>query len=128
MADATVEFFDGLTRRGRDARVAKVDGTLGFDLVGDGYQKHWFVEVRRGYIAVSREPRQVECVLHSPLALFNKIIAGEDNAIAALLRGAVTADGDLRLLFQFQRLMPGPPGARDPRHRRAADAKGPGRG
>lgn len=124
MADPTTEFFEGLMRRGHDARVEKVDGTLGFDLVGDGCRNCWFVEVRRGDILVSREPRQVQCVLHSTLALFNKIVTGEDNAVAALLRGAVTADGDLRLLFQFQRLMAGPPGARDPRRRRAAGAGG----
>ena len=49
-------------------------------------------------------------------ALFQRLANGEVNAMAALLRGAIAVEGDPQLLVMFQRLLPGPPGSRDPRH------------
>lgn len=124
MVDPTTDFFEALKRREYDARVRMVSGTLSFDIDGSEGQGPWFVAIDRGGINVSREPREPDCVVRAGRALFNGIVAGEDNAIAALLRGAVTADGDLQLLIQFQRLMPPPPGARDPRQRRPNGEEG----
>ena len=39
--------------------------------------------------------------------VFDAIVSGEMNALAATLRGAVVIEGDLGLLARFQRLFPG---------------------
>jgi hypothetical protein len=44
--------------------------------------------------------------------LFEKLITGEENAIAATLRGALVCAGNVELLFAIQRIFPGPPRAR----------------
>jgi putative sterol carrier protein len=55
--------------------------------------------------------------------LFERIVDGEVNATAAVLRGAVTIDGDMELLVQLQKLFPGAP----PKRRRQRNGAG-GRG
>jgi putative sterol carrier protein len=40
--------------------------------------------------------------------LFGRMASGKVNAFAAVLRGAITIEGDPRLLVLFQRLLPGP--------------------
>jgi hypothetical protein len=41
--------------------------------------------------------------------LFDGVVTGQTNAMAALLRGEVTFDGDPELMLLFQRIFPGPP-------------------
>jgi hypothetical protein len=117
MADRTAEFFEALARRGHEQRLAKVDGTLRFDLERDGRPEYWFVDVRRGDVNAWRtpEPLPADCVLRTTQAWFDRFVTGADAVLAALLRAEAVAEGNLQLMFQFQRLMPNPPGARDPR-------------
>lgn len=124
MADPTAEFFDDLARRGFDARLGTVTGTIGFDLDDGEDHSHWVVAIDRGHIAVSAEPRTADCVLHATRAQFNAIILGQDSALAAMFRGATTTEGNLQLLLYFERLLPAAAGARDPRDRRPAAWKG----
>jgi putative sterol carrier protein len=42
-------------------------------------------------------------------AIFDRIVKGEANAMAAFLRGAIDLEGDRGLLLAFQRVFPGPP-------------------
>ena len=44
--------------------------------------------------------------------LFQRLITGEENAIAATLRGALVCAGNVELLFAIQRIFPGPPSKR----------------
>jgi hypothetical protein len=117
MADPTAEFFAALARRGHDQRLAKVDGAVRFDLDRDGQPEHWFVDVRRGAVNAWRtpEPMPADCVLRTSRAWFDKFVTGAEGVLAALLRADAVAEGNLQLMFYFQRLMPDPPGARDPR-------------
>jgi putative sterol carrier protein len=41
-------------------------------------------------------------------ALFEQIVTGEENAMAAVLRGEIGIEGKPQLLVFFQRLFPGP--------------------
>ena len=120
MADHTAEFFDALAQRGHEPLLAKVNGTLRFDLAQDGRSEHWLVEVRRGDVNACRtpEPRPADCVLRTTHAWFDRFVTGADDVLAALLRADAVAEGNLQLMFHFQRLMPNPPGAHDPRERR----------
>jgi len=69
----------------------------------------WFVSVSDGKIAVSRANGDADCVVRTSRELFDGIASGEVNAMAALLRDELTAEGDLELLMLVQRLFPGPP-------------------
>jgi putative sterol carrier protein len=112
MTDATAQFFGELESRGHDPRLAKVRGTLRFDLADAKRTTRWLVAVDRGAIAVSHRNAKADCVIRADKATFDGIAAGEVNAFASVLRGALRVDGERELLVLFQRLFPGPPGRR----------------
>jgi hypothetical protein len=108
--DATTEFFRELQAHGHEPSLAKVSGTLRFDIVDDGAAaSHWLVSLEKGEIAVSRKNARADCVLRTDRATFDGVASGRLNAFAALLREAVSTQGDVGLLVLFQRLFPPPP-------------------
>jgi putative sterol carrier protein len=109
MTHAGAGFFDELQRRGHEPALEKERGLLRFDLRNGGKTARWLVSVDRGDVNVSHKSSRADCVVRMDQALFDRIVNGEANAIAALLRGAFEAEGDLSLLAAFQRLFPGPP-------------------
>jgi hypothetical protein len=115
MADPTEVFFEGLERRGHVPLLERVEGSVRFDLSQDGRVEHWMLRVDRGDVTLSREEGPADAVVATRRELFNGVTKGEVNAVAALLRGAIVAEGDLRLILLLDRLLPGPPGARGPR-------------
>jgi len=112
VADSAAHFFDGLASRGHEPLLAKASGTLRFELVDGRKTERWFVEVRKGDIAVSRRNAPADCVVRGERALFERIAQGRQNATAALLRGALEVEGTVGLLVLFQKLLPGPPRSR----------------
>jgi putative sterol carrier protein len=115
MADATTEFFDVLARRGHEPMLEKVRATIRFDFANGGRTERWLVSVDKGDLAVSRRNAKADCVIRTDRALFQRLVNGEVNAMAALLRGAIAVEGDPQLIVMFQRLLPSPPGSRDSR-------------
>jgi putative sterol carrier protein len=109
MSDAILEFFQELGRRGPEPLLAKVTGSVRFDLVDDGRTDRWLVAVDKGNIAVSHKGGPADCTIRTDRALFERLCRGEENAIAAVLRGALVCAGDIELLFAIQRIFPGPP-------------------
>jgi hypothetical protein len=109
MADATNEFFEGLEARGHEPLLENASGSLRFDTTDNGRRSRWFVEVAKGDLKVSHRNAKADCVVRGDKALFDAIVVGKENAVAAFLRGAITVDGSRQLLVQFQRLFPGPP-------------------
>jgi putative sterol carrier protein len=94
-----------------------VIGTVQFDLTdADGTTDHWLVSVNRGDITVSQQKdlslSKADCTIRSDKKLFEQLIKGEENAIAATLRGAIICLGNVELLFAIQRIFPGPPSKR----------------
>jgi putative sterol carrier protein len=118
MADTTEQFFEQLGRRGHEPLLEHATGTLRFDLANGKRMDHWLVSIRKGDVAVSHESSEADVVVTTDRALFDSLASGEQNAMAALLRGAVGVEGRVQLLAQFQRLLPGPPKSR--RRRRTA--------
>ena len=112
MTDATAEFFDALVERGHEPLLEKATGTLRFDLRDGKKTDRWLVTVVKGDLAVSRRNLRADCVVSADKALFDGIASGKTNAMAALLRGAMSVEGDVQLLVLFQRLLPGPPRSR----------------
>ena len=113
MTDATMEFFDELGRRGHEPLLEKVTATVRFDLVQGERTDHYLVAVKKGDVAVAHENAEADCVIRADRALFDDIAGGEENAMAAALRGALGFQGDPHVLLSFQRLFPGPSSSHD---------------
>ena len=113
MATTIEGFFQELIAEGHQPLLGKVQGTIGFDLVdNDGEVDHWLVRVDRGHFMISQPNSPADCVIRADKALVEQLIKGEENAIAATLRGAIVCTGDVELLFAIQRIFPGPPSQR----------------
>jgi putative sterol carrier protein len=108
MKDPAEEFFDKLNRRGHEPLLQKANGTIRFDMVDGKGKSSWFVAIKKGDVTVSRAKGRADCTFTADKALFEGIMSGEVNAMAALLRGELGIEGDLALLALFQRLFPGP--------------------
>jgi hypothetical protein len=119
--DATSRFFGELANRGYEPLLHGASGSVRFELSEGGDTERWLVIVKRGRATVSHAASRADCLVRTDRALFNGIVTGEVNAMAAMLRGDVVIDGDPELLMLFQRLIPGPPEHMDPSMRRGAD-------
>ena len=117
--DATAEFFAALVERGHEPLLEKATVTLRFDLKDANKTDRWLVSIVKGDLAVSRQNLRADCVASADKALFDDIVSGKTNALAAMLRGAISIEGDTQPLVLFQRLFPGPPRSR--RRRPTAD-------
>jgi putative sterol carrier protein len=109
MTDAASGFFERL----RDEHVAlptRATGVMRVEIADGKRTESWLVAVDKGKVEVSRGKGKADAVLRGDRTLFDGMAAGEVNAFAAALRGAVAIEGDPRLLVLFQRLLPGPPG------------------
>jgi putative sterol carrier protein len=108
MTDATTEFFDELGRRGHEPLLEKAAGTIRVDLEHGKRTERWRVAIDKGDVVVSRGNGEADCVVRVDRELFDVIVAGNSNAMAAMLRGAISVEGDRQLVVLFQRLLPGP--------------------
>ncbi|MGE5826859.1 MAG: SCP2 sterol-binding domain-containing protein [Micromonosporaceae bacterium] len=107
MADIAEEFFTRLGQRSPEPLLRRATGTIRFDLDnGDGTQR-WFVAMAKGEVTVARRGTKADSVLHADKAIFERVLTGELNAMAAALRGAVRIEGDPELFVLFQRVLPG---------------------
>jgi putative sterol carrier protein len=109
MPEASADFFERLKQRGHEPLLDKVTGTVRFELTNGKTAERWLVNLDRGDIAVSQKGGKADCTARMPEALFNEIATGRENAMAAVLRGAVIVEGNPELLILLQRLFPGPP-------------------
>jgi putative sterol carrier protein len=115
MADATAEFFAALAERKHEPLLEKASGTIRFDRKDGKRTDRWSVTIKKGDVAVSRRNVRADCVVSTDRALFDAIASGKTNGFAALLRGAMSVEGNVQLLVMFQRLFPGPRRTRKPR-------------
>jgi predicted lipid carrier protein YhbT len=113
MADKIEEFFREQVDRGHQPLLGKVKGTVQIDLVdGPGGAEHWLVGIDRGDVTVSHAEGSADCTIRTDRALFERLVQGRENAMAAMLRGAMVCSGDVELLLAIQRIFPGPPNQR----------------
>jgi putative sterol carrier protein len=104
LTTSTVEridaFFDQLAKRGHVPLLDHVNGTLEFDI--DGADRRWLT-IDRGDLLVSHDAVPTDCVLICDPDTFMRIISGEQNLVAATMRGSVRVAGDLALGLSIQR-------------------------
>ena len=108
MADATTQFFQRLESRGHEPLLEKATGSVRVDLTDNGRRSRWLIEIAKGDLAVSHKNAKADCVIRTDKATFERIVAGKENAVAAVLRGAIDIEGSQQLLVLFQRLVPSP--------------------
>ena len=108
MADATARFFDGIGQVDQGPTLGRTSGSLRIELEGDGDVELWRVELHRGEVIVSRASGPADCVVRTTADLFEDLVLGRANAMAATLRGELVLGGNPGLLVRFQRLFPAP--------------------
>jgi hypothetical protein len=108
-ADPTQAFFKALEARGHEPLLGNVTGTLRVEVVDGDTLEHWHIDVNKGSVRVTRKNTRAGAVVRIPRALCDQIASGRENAMAAMLRGELVPEGDLRLVMLFSRLFPGPP-------------------
>ena len=108
VSSPTNAFFDELSRRGQDPALGRRSASLEFDIIDGKRHERWLVVVTKGDVDVTRDGGQADCVLHVDRALFDDMVEGRRNGMAAILRGAVKLEGDLGALALLLRLVPSP--------------------
>jgi putative sterol carrier protein len=106
--DPTARFFAELSAREHEPLLRKASGSMRFEIVDGRKTRRWLVAVERGDITVASRGSEADCVVRAEKALFDKVVSGRLNAVAAVLRGDLEVAGDWRLLVRMQRLFPSP--------------------
>jgi putative sterol carrier protein len=111
MSNPVTEFLAGLPARGHEPLLEKTRGRVCLEVVDGDDEDHWLVCIENGDIDVVSGDVGADCTFRASREVLDRIVRGEMNAMAAVLRGAVTVDGNWELLVRFQRLFP--PSTRD---------------
>jgi putative sterol carrier protein len=106
VTDPTAAFFDGLRQQDYQPALAHKSGVVRIELDDNGRSERWFVAIDNGRVNVSKRNQSAESTIRTDKQLFDRIATGDANAVTAVLRGAMTLDGDWNLLVVFQRLFP----------------------
>jgi putative sterol carrier protein len=109
MTDPTAAFFEDLRSREYEPLLARKKGTVRVEVTNGRKTDHWLVVFDDGTIEVSNRDISADATLRADASLFDRIVSGEANAVSAVLRGALSLDGDWNVLVVFQRLFPSPP-------------------
>jgi hypothetical protein len=116
MVDPVTEFFEHVVPRRAALLPRWLKASVRYDLErGGDCCDHWLVEFDEGKVRVSMEERPATAILRTDKALFERVVTGEVEIAAAVFRNEVRLEGDNVMTGFFRRLLPGPPGARDPR-------------
>jgi putative sterol carrier protein len=107
MTDLTAEFFDDLAQRGHEPLLGNASGTMRFDIADGKRIETWSVKIDKGDLSVSRSGGAADSTLAASKAVFDRLASGKASAVAEVLRGTLTIEGDWRLLVLFRRILPG---------------------
>ena len=102
-------FFDELSAQ-RQPLLRNMSGTLRFDVLHGDETEYWYLTIAQGDVAVTREAAPADSVIRLREDLFDDIVSGRANAMAALMRGELGVEGNGELLMRLQRTFPGPQG------------------
>ena len=105
MTEPTRAFFTRLSEE-HQPLLASLAGSVRFDIADGERTEHWYLRLHKGDVAVSHEGTAADCVISADISTFDAILTGRMNAMAAVLRGAITIEGKVVLLTALQRLFP----------------------
>jgi putative sterol carrier protein len=104
MSDLSPDLIMELGQNADHALLRKAAGTVRFDLENGKRVEHLLLRIDEDGVSVSRKKAPADCVARGNEAIFARIATGEANAFAAVLRGEIVIDGDVRLLLLAQRV------------------------
>jgi putative sterol carrier protein len=108
MTDPTTDFFEELKQRGHEPLLETASGSFRFEIVDGKKVDRWLVVVDKGEVTVTHRGGPADCALRADKAAFDALARGELSAVAAVLRGTLTLEGNWRLFVVFRRILPGP--------------------
>jgi putative sterol carrier protein len=82
--------------------------TIRFDIADGDRTRHYLLVLDQGTAKVTHRRAKADAVIGMDRPLFERLLSGRANAMAATLRGEISMEGDRGLLVALQRLMPGP--------------------
>ena len=95
-------FFEELAARPPSPSLDGIDQTFRFDIEDEGI---WHVAIVSGHVTVSEDvDAPADATIHTTGAVFDRIVAGEQNPAMAYMTGKVKVDGDLGAVMKLQRL------------------------
>jgi hypothetical protein len=115
MTSPTKAFFDDLAKRGHVPSLAQEHGRVRFEVVDTECVQEWTLGIDGGNLEVSRGESDVDVVVRVDREVFERAVHGEENLLAAALRGEISYTGSLELLGPVGSLLPGPPDQMGPR-------------
>jgi putative sterol carrier protein len=111
MAELDQRLLEDISEWSHERPVPGIDGVLRLDVRDGARVDSWYLTIEKGVVTVGRQGDKPDCVLTGDVATVDAVLSGKANAMAALLRGALDAQGKIVLLTVLQRLFPGSPGA-----------------
>jgi len=111
MAELDQSLLEALVARSLEHPATAFNGVVRFDVDAGGRTDSWYLTIVKGVVTVSSKGGESDCVVTGDVATFDAVLSGKANAMAALLRGALAAQGKFILMTALQRLFPGSPGA-----------------
>ena len=111
MAALDRSLLEALAERSHEQPITAFNGVVRFDVRNGDRADKWYLTIVKGVVTVGREGGEPDCVVTGDAATFDAILSGKANAMAALLRGALDAQGKFVLMTALQRLFLGSPGA-----------------
>jgi putative sterol carrier protein len=114
----TDELFARLAAEPHQPLMGRARGTMRFEITDGPIVEHYRLTVDDGTMTVGRGKGRADTVVRADKDFFDELASGRANAMAAFVRGDLTAEGDFGLMLLFQRFFPGPPaGTRKPTRR-----------
>ncbi|MER7331131.1 MULTISPECIES: SCP2 sterol-binding domain-containing protein [unclassified Micromonospora] len=112
--DPTAEFFERISH-GRPAMLPDdVTATLRIDLEHEGRTTHWLMSIHLGTVRVTEEWRAADAVVRTSKEFFDRLVRGEANLFAALVRNAVINEGDVTVVAHLRKMLTGMARMQDP--------------
>jgi hypothetical protein len=104
-----VEFFDRMGRLAHTPWLAKIDGSIRFDVTEQEDVRHWLLTMREGFVAVSREYGPADTVVQCDSDTLDRLLTGRLRLLPAWLRNEIVIEGRLLFVLALERLVPRPP-------------------
>jgi len=123
-ANPSMDFLEELGRRRHLELFEQIKGTLRLDLTEGQETVSWLLVVDDGDVGVSSSRQDADCVVHAERTYFDRVVTGQANALAGLLRGVIEIEGNLQLALVLGRALPGPTQSRWRGHRRSRSGGG----
>jgi putative sterol carrier protein len=95
------EFFEGLEARADPSKIAGIDHTYLFDIVGEG---QWLVAVIDGTVQVTEGSAKADVTISVSAEVFERIASGKQSPTMAYMTGNLKISGDTSAALKLQKI------------------------